>query len=90
MAQADIDQAIAEFVQGAKNAIAAGFDGVEIHAANGLPHRPVSQKQQQPTHRCLRRKPRKPHPILDGNHHSRCPSHWKRKNRRSLVPFHQF
>jgi N-ethylmaleimide reductase len=35
MTQDDIDTAIEEFVQGAKNAIAAGFDGVEIHGANG-------------------------------------------------------
>ncbi len=35
MAEADIQQAIAEYVQGAKNAIAAGFDGVELHGANG-------------------------------------------------------
>lgn len=31
----DIETVISEFVQGAKNAIAAGFDGVEIHGANG-------------------------------------------------------
>eukprot|EP00817_Percolomonadidae_sp_ATCC50343_P006993 CAMPEP_0117422406 /NCGR_PEP_ID=MMETSP0758-20121206/3253_1 /TAXON_ID=63605 /ORGANISM="Percolomonas cosmopolitus, Strain AE-1 (ATCC 50343)" /LENGTH=332 /DNA_ID=CAMNT_0005205009 /DNA_START=62 /DNA_END=1057 /DNA_ORIENTATION=+ len=35
MTQEDIDQVIAEFEQGAKNAIEAGFDGVEIHGANG-------------------------------------------------------
>lgn len=35
MTQADIEHVIEEFVQGAKNAIAAGFDGVEIHGANG-------------------------------------------------------
>jgi len=35
MLEADILQAKAEFVQAAKNAIAAGFDGVELHAANG-------------------------------------------------------
>lgn len=31
----DIEQAQEEFVQAAKNAIAAGFDAVELHAANG-------------------------------------------------------
>lgn len=35
MTEADIAQAIAEFASGAKNAIAAGFDGVELHGANG-------------------------------------------------------
>ncbi len=31
----DINQAKNEFIRGAKNAMMAGFDGVEIHAANG-------------------------------------------------------
>jgi len=35
MSEADIAQAKAEFVNAAKNAIAAGFDGVELHGANG-------------------------------------------------------
>ncbi|MFH6942839.1 MULTISPECIES: alkene reductase [unclassified Flavobacterium] len=35
MSQNDIDRVIEEFVQGAKNAVLAGFDGVEIHGANG-------------------------------------------------------
>ncbi len=35
MTEAEIEQTIAEYVQGAKNAREAGFDGVEIHAANG-------------------------------------------------------
>jgi len=35
MTEADIAQAKAEIVQAAKNAIAAGFDGVELHGANG-------------------------------------------------------
>lgn len=35
MTGADIEQATEEFRQGAANAIAAGFDGVEIHGANG-------------------------------------------------------
>lgn len=35
MSKTDIDNVIKEFVQAAKNAIEAGFDGVEIHGANG-------------------------------------------------------
>ncbi|WP_166924791.1 alkene reductase [Flavobacterium poyangense] len=35
MTHSDIKQTIEDFAQGAKNAIEAGFDGVEIHGANG-------------------------------------------------------
>jgi N-ethylmaleimide reductase len=35
MTEADIKTATKEFVQGAKNAMQAGFDGVELHGANG-------------------------------------------------------
>jgi NADPH2 dehydrogenase len=35
MTQDDIKAAVAAYAQAAKNAIAAGFDGVEIHGANG-------------------------------------------------------
>jgi N-ethylmaleimide reductase len=35
MTGADIDATIGEFVQAAKNAVTAGFDGIELHAANG-------------------------------------------------------
>lgn len=35
MTEEDIRQAIDEFVQGAKNAVKAGFDGIELHGANG-------------------------------------------------------
>lgn len=35
MTLADIEEAKAEYVQAAKNAIEAGFDGVELHGANG-------------------------------------------------------
>jgi N-ethylmaleimide reductase len=35
MTDADIKTTIAEFAQAAKNAMAAGFDGVELHGANG-------------------------------------------------------
>ena len=35
MTEADIKATIAEYAAAAKNAVAAGFDGVELHAANG-------------------------------------------------------
>jgi N-ethylmaleimide reductase len=35
MSEEDIQQAIAEFAQGAKRSIEGGFDGVELHGANG-------------------------------------------------------
>ncbi|MFH0998327.1 MAG: alkene reductase [Pseudomonadota bacterium] len=35
MTDADIETTIAEFVQAAKNAMTAGFDGIELHSANG-------------------------------------------------------
>ncbi|WP_410505032.1 alkene reductase [Hymenobacter sp. BRD67] len=35
MTVAQIKQTVADFVQAAKNALAAGFDGMEIHSANG-------------------------------------------------------
>jgi N-ethylmaleimide reductase len=35
MSEADIQSTLQEFVQAAKNAIEAGFDGVELHGANG-------------------------------------------------------
>lgn len=35
MTEADIKQAVEEFAQAAKNAVAAGFDGIELHSANG-------------------------------------------------------
>jgi len=35
MSEVDSRTAVAEFAQGAKNAVAAGFDGVELHGANG-------------------------------------------------------
>ena len=35
MADSDIAQVIAEYVQSAKLAVQAGFDGIELHAANG-------------------------------------------------------
>ncbi|NTW11440.1 MAG: alkene reductase, partial [Chlorobiaceae bacterium] len=35
MTPADISETVAEFARAASNAVAAGFDGIELHAANG-------------------------------------------------------
>ena len=35
MSESDIEEAIAEYASGAKHAIEAGFDGIELHGANG-------------------------------------------------------
>lgn len=35
MVQADIDRVVADFAQAGVNAVAAGFDGIEIHGGNG-------------------------------------------------------
>ena len=35
MTQADIDAVVGQFRQAARNAMEAGFDGIELHAANG-------------------------------------------------------
>ncbi|WP_418511228.1 alkene reductase [Corallibacter sp.] len=35
MTQTNIDKTIADFVQASKNALEAGFDGIEIHSSNG-------------------------------------------------------
>ncbi|QWT22068.1 alkene reductase [Bacillus sp. NP157] len=35
MTEADVDNAVRDFAQAARNAMEAGFDGVEIHGANG-------------------------------------------------------
>lgn len=35
MSAADIERAVTEYAQAARNAVAAGFDGVELHGANG-------------------------------------------------------
>ena len=35
MTQADIDAVVGQFRRAARNAMEAGFDGIELHAANG-------------------------------------------------------
>jgi len=52
LTDAEIVQTIADFVQAAKNAVEAGFDGVEIHGANGyLVHQFLSVNANQRTDR---------------------------------------
>jgi N-ethylmaleimide reductase len=47
---AEIQQTIADYAQAAKNAIEAGFDGVELHAANGyLPSQFLAESANQRT-----------------------------------------
>ena len=47
----------------ASNAIAAGFDGVELHARERLPARAVPPSEVQPAHRRVRRLDREPRPL---------------------------
>ncbi|MFI5496733.1 alkene reductase [Actinoplanes sp. NPDC051859] len=50
LTEAEIGATIADFVQAARNAIAAGFDGVEVHGANGyLIHQFLSTNANQRT-----------------------------------------
>lgn len=42
MTEADMDRFVNHYAQAAKNAIEAGFDGVEIHGANGYVRPPSS------------------------------------------------
>lgn len=47
---AEIEQTVADFAQAAKNSMEAGFDGVELHAANGyLPHQFLAESANQRT-----------------------------------------
>ena len=62
----EIPGVVEAYRKGAENALAAGFDGVEIHGANGYLHRPVPAGRQQQAHGRLwrsHRKPRPPHPL---------------------------
>ncbi|OUS79706.1 alkene reductase [Rhodococcus sp. NCIMB 12038] len=52
LTEAEIDETISDFAQAARNAIDAGFDGVEVHGANGyLLHQFLSTKANQRTDR---------------------------------------
>ena len=64
---AEIRQIIADYAQAAKNAVASGFDGVELHAANGrLPAATVPRRFRQPAPRRIRRQHRQQSPLHAG------------------------
>jgi N-ethylmaleimide reductase len=56
----EIPGLVATYAQAARNAMEAGFDGVEVHARQRLPAGPVPAFVHQPPHRCLRRQQGKP------------------------------
>ena len=60
---AEIPPIIESFAQATRNARAAGFDGVELHGANGYLQDQFLQDRQQPSHRRLRRLDPRPRPA---------------------------
>ena len=69
----DLREVVDGFAAAARNAAAAGFDGVEVHGCERLPARPVHHRVHQPAHRRVRR--------LDGE-----PGAADRRDRRSGSP----
>jgi N-ethylmaleimide reductase len=64
LATSEVEGVVAAFQQAAKNALAAGFDGVEIHGANGTSDRAIPVVAPQSAHRPLRRLDREPRALL--------------------------
>jgi N-ethylmaleimide reductase len=50
MTNSDLNSTIMEYAQAAKNAISAGFDGIELHAANGYLLEQFYPSKYKPTH----------------------------------------
>ena len=60
---AEIAGVVADYANAAANAKRAGFDGVEMHGANGYLDRPVPARRRQQAHRRLWRIDREPRPL---------------------------
>ena len=67
----EIAGVIETYRKGAENAKKAGFDGVEIHGANGYLLDPIPAGQRQPADRSIRRPDRKSRPADAGSHRCR-------------------
>ena len=59
----ELPAVVEEFVDAARRAVAAGLDGVELHARQRLPAAAVPRRRLQPAHRRLRRYAGEPRPL---------------------------
>jgi len=70
----EISRLVDAYRDGAKNALAAGFDGVEVHGANGYPPSPVPATGHQPQGRRVRRVDREPGAVR----HRQSSTRWRK------------
>ena len=83
MSEADIALTIAEYANASKRAIEAGFDGVELHGANGyMIEQFLNTATNQRTDKWVQRG--EPHPLCRGS----CQSHSRGRRRRSCRHAH--